>query len=344
MNEVTVTLVNNSGPIGDMLLANHFNPASLRPYIDKNGRSYIANAAGGDPIPVTNATLLKDEWIQIDRAVTTAARQRLVLSQLFRSKGMTYNLPNAMRKTLLQYQNRGNVSAATMSMDALAKGTNDAPPFDITTLPLPIVHKDFFFTARELEVSRNEGVPLDVSTAEESARMVAEYIEQMIVGTSSYAYGGGTIYGLINFPSRNTLNITDWTASAKTMEGMLTDVLNMKQGLINDRFFGPYILILPSNWEYLLDKDYKSYSEATLRERIMRIGGISDVVVADFMTASNAVMIQATNSVFDLIDGFLPMTLQWQPEPMLYRFKVMAIQVPRCRADYNGRCGIIHAV
>jgi hypothetical protein len=83
----------------------------------------------------------------------------------------------------------------------------------------------------------------------------------------------------------------------------------------------------------------------TLRERLMKVGDITDVRRLDFLPASTnpftMVMVQMTPDVAQAINGMDITTVQWESVGgMRLNFKVMAIQVARLRSDFNGRCGI----
>lgn len=345
MENAQIDIIRNGNNVADVLLKHGFHVNNLRPFVDPvSGGCYVLNKAGV-AVPVTNATLLKDEWIQLDRAVVQAAKSRMTAVADLQARGLTYNLPNAMGKTVMQYQNASDISDATISMEGINKSMADRPMYDITNLPLPIIHKDFYYTAREIEASRNEGTPIDVSTAELAARKVAEAAEKLVLGTyGTYAFAGGNIYGYENFPNATARTVTDWTASAKTGEQIFTDVLNMKQDSKDDLHYGPWVLYVSSNWEKPLEEDYKSAVSGSVRKRLMEIDGLLDIRVADYMTASKAVLVQQTADTAQLVVGFNPTTIQWQTEGgMMYNFKVMAILVPRIRSDYNDTSGIVVA-
>lgn len=346
-NDVKVDIIQNGGSlIADTLIQNGMDLNAWRPFIDpeNNNGKFITNA-NGDAVPVTNATLLKDEWIYLDTAVQKAAQDRLRLVADLQARGLTFNLPNAMGKTIMQYQNQSDISDAQVNMDGISKSDADRPEFDLTSLPLPIIHKDFYYTLRELTESRNSGMPLDVSTAELASRKVSEVAEKFLSGTyGSYVYGGGTIYGYQNFPSRITTTVDSWADSSSSGEDKVNDVMAMKTLSRNAKHYGPWVLYVSSNYERYLEEDYKAQSDITVRERIMKLEGIQDIVVADYLSDNTLVLVQVSNDVVQEVVGFNPTTIQWQTEGGLkYNFKVMAILVPRLRADYNGNTGIVHA-
>ena len=352
--KVQVDLLQGGGNIADVLLANHFSSNALRPVVGEDGKFYINNESGDGVLPVTNATLRKDEWIHLDTVVTQVARERLDFVQDLISMGLTFNLPNAMGHTVLQYQNQSDVSDATVSMDGINKGDADRPAYDLTSMPIPIIHKDFYFSAREIATSRNSGTPLDTSMAELCSRKVSETAEKLHLGTyGTYKFGGGNVYGLRNFPNRITTTYSDWTATSKTAEQRFDDILTFLNTMRNNYQYGPYGIYVGGNLEQYLDEDYKANSDLTLRERILKIGldkgnntpgKIRFVKALDYLSDDDIFVVRLASDVMQTVQGMDTTTLQWQTNGgMLYNFKVMAILVPRMRSDYNDKCGILHA-
>ncbi len=214
-------------------------------------------------------------------------------------------------------------------------------------------------------------------------RRVAELVEAQTIGTrNGIGYGGtgpyGTsglaygrtsaVYGYTNFPQRVTkTNLTAPTGS--NPEVTITEILSMRQTMLNLKFGGPFVLYHSNDWDQYLDGDYArlggSNANMTLRDRIRRIEGIQDVRRLDLLFASavsastgaafptqvdntlkpfTLIMVQMTPDVAQAINGLSLTTIQWEEKGGLeLRFKVMCIWVPRLRADYYGNTGILHA-
>lgn len=345
--DTMIDLISNGraqGSVAQKLLACNMDVGMLRPYIAKDGHAYVS--INGQAVPVANATLRYDEWKEYDKAVVKAYQDRLIGIADLTSRGLTYNIPNGMGKTVLQYEKQGDVSAATLSMDGLTKGQNDLPEYDLAYLPLPIIHADFQIPLRLLQESRNGNMPLDTATAELKARKVAEKAEDMLFnGASTYSFGGGIIYGYTDFPSRNlyTLSVA-WDASAATGATILADVLGMKQALIADKCYGPYVIYVPTAYETALDDDFKAESDLTIKQRILQVTGIQDIKVADHLTDGSVLMVQMTSDVVRVVNGLGVTPVDWEEQGgMVIKKKIMTIQVPQLRADANGNCGIVHA-
>ena len=291
----------------------------------------------------TNDTLLYDEWKAFDDVVLPAAQERLIGVGDLQSRGLTYTIPNGMGKTALMYQDASGIEDAEINMDGITKAQRDRPEYDAIYLPLPIIHCDFWFSAREIQVSRSGGMPLDTTMAGLSARQVAEKVEEILfIGAGAYTFGGGTIRGYMDAPQRNTGSMTvDWATA--TGAQIITDVRAMKQASIDALHYGPWILYIPTAYETALDEDFKAASDKTIRQRILEISGIEAVKVADKLTAANVLLVQMTSDVVRIVDGLPITTVQWDSEGgMKVNFKVMTILVPQIRNDQNNNSGVTH--
>lgn len=336
------------GSVATTLLNNGFDVGALRPWIGKDGRSYVACNKGGKmvamPTPIANATLRKDEWKILDEAIVMAAKERLRVVADLRASGNVFTIPNGMGKTVLETETVSDLTPATISMDPAREGENDRPEYDLTNLPLPVIHKDFFFSARQVATSRNMGASIDATSGQLAARRVAEEAEKLVLGTgSSFSYGGGTIYGYTNFPSRITRTISAPTGSNQATT--VQNVLAMRQDSEDAKHYGPWVLYNSPAWDQYLDDDYSSQKgDNTLRQRLRAINGISDVRTADYLGSGfQLILVQQTSDVARLVMGMDITTVQWETHGgMRLNFKVMAIMVPQLRADFHGNTGIVH--
>lgn len=342
-------LSNVFGDSGDKVLMNNGDPSILRPFVGKDGRSYVTvNENGQRKVVLTNtpATLSRDAWIQFDNAIIRALRDRLKAYTDLRAAGLTYNLPNGMAHTMLQYQTLGDITSATISMDPIRRSERDRPEIDVVNLPLPIVHKDFDFSAREILASRQGQMALDTTTAEMAARKVGEEIEKMLVGTvTPFTYGGASVYGYITFPYRSTkTNMTIPTGSNGTT--VVNDFLALRQLLMDNNHPGPYMVYVNTQWAQYLDNDFSTAKgDQTLRQRLLAVEGIQGIRTLDYLpnTRWHVLMVEMSTETVRAINGMEVQTVQWESGGgMMKHFKVMAMQVPQLRADTAGNSGIAH--
>lgn len=327
---------------------------SMRPFIGKDGKFYVNIYKGGkksDPKSygkklVTNATLRYDEWRTLDEAVLRAGMQRLVGFEDLRRNGLVYNLNNAMGTTVLTYERLSEAMEADVNINPVKKTGGDAVDFETVHLPIPVTHSDFIINERLLQESRNRGESLDTLNAEAASRKVAEKLEDMLFGsTSPIEYGNGVAYTYLTEPNINTVTLTEnWDASGKTPAEILADVKAMKQASINDRHYGPWMLYIPTAYETVLDDDYSTSgnSNMTVRQRILLLEGIQGISVVDRLAANTVLLVQMTRDVVDLVDGMPIQTVEWTTEGgFVNNYKVMTIQIPRVKSDYNDRSGIV---
>lgn len=289
-----------------------------------------------------NATLTYDAWKKIDTAVLKEYQIRLQGIADLQAKGLTFQT-DGLSQTVLQYQDESDITDAELNMDGVNKTDRDRPEYDTNFLPLPIISKDFSFSAREIAASRQNGNGLDVRMAEKAARKVAEKAEEMLFqGASSYTAGGGTIRGYEDHPNRNTGSVTAaW--STTTGANILTDTIAMKNAAIADRKYGDWTLYVSNNIEGNLDQNFTTNYPVTIRQRILQVAGITDVKVIDKMTADAVLLVSMQSDVVRLVQGMPITTLEWSTDGgMMVHFKVMTILVPQIFADQSDRSGIIH--
>jgi uncharacterized linocin/CFP29 family protein len=339
------------GDVASRLMQVNFDAGALRPFRDL-GKDWVTltdinGKAHTIPLEVNDdSTLRYEEWKLIDDAVMAAARPRLKIVQDLRADGLVYRLPNGMGHTALLTQKASDVDGAVLSMDGLRESPNDRQVFDTDLLPLPLMHKDFNFSLRQIQTSRNNGIPFDTSMLEKCARKVAELAEELVLGVSTsdqYKFAGGTIYGVTDFPHRITYDLTLPTDTGWTGETLIHEVLAMKQAAFNQYQYGPYRLYFSPNWGEYLERDYKDDSQKSVRSRLLEIEGITDARTLEYLTGYQILLVQMTSDVIRIIEGLDITTVQWDTKGgMQKNFKVIAMIVPQLRADYNNRTGLVH--
>ena len=370
------------GEVGQSLANFRFDPGYLRPYIDSKGVRCVTINSGqtrldeknriipvykkvplqtlmarGIHHPAWNATTLRrDEWIEMDRVVVQAARQRLrAYSDL--EAAASYGGFNGMAKMTLEYEASSDPGEALVDMDGISPDRTDSPLFKTRSIPLPITHAGFWFSQRRLSQARAGGSPLDTTMAEAAGRRVAEMIEKTTIGVqtgiafgtnSNIHEGTSQVYGYTNMPYRITK--TDLTApTGNNPEAVKQDVIEMRELAYAAGFYGPFMLYHTPAYDAFFDDDYfrtgGTSANTTTRQRLKDIDGIQDVRRLDFWTGATyqMVLVQLTSDVVRAINGMDLTTVQWEEQGgMRVMFRVMAIKVPQIRFDYNGNAGIVH--
>jgi uncharacterized linocin/CFP29 family protein len=348
------------GDVADRLMQLGFNAQTLRPYLSDCGNYTCIDVHNGKFHPETGlavyepriignatATLRKDAWKHLDEAVIKVAKPRLKAVADVRGSGLTYAIPNGLGTTVLETETQSDIGPASVSMDGLRKNENDRPVWELGFLPLPIVHKDFSFSARQIATAARSGSPLDTTSAELAARRVAEETEKMLLGTSTvaaaYSFGGGKVYGFTDFPDRLLKTITAPTSTGWVSKTLLDEIQGMIEQARVKFQYGPFTLYVSGAWSQYLGADYVTNYPKTLRERIMSLEEISSIVTVDYLNAFDIVLVQKTSDVVRLVMGMDITTVMWESQGgMQKNFKIMSIIVPQLRSDQNGSTGIVH--
>jgi hypothetical protein len=358
-----------SGSSLQRLLDSGMNPAVLRPWreIDKRtgqptGRNWITvNRMNADGTPMLNkegkqlrqniitnapATLRLQDWMRIDYDVRMAAKPVLNFWNLLQER-VPYEVPNGMATIAIQHAVATGDASSTISMDPIRKGERSRPTLDTALIPLPVIHSDGSFSAREIAVSRGYNgqgaLPLDTTSFVLGARKNAENLEQLALGvSSSYSYAGGTVYGVGNHPSRSTKALTLPTAGGWTPLTLLTELLAAVQTLKDHFYYGPYVAIYSPAWNPVFAKDWSTYYSQSVRQRLAEgLPEISEWVQSQWLTGYRIILIQLTPDVVQAVQGMAPTTVQWEEQGGFEQcFKQLMIRIPRVRADANGFTGI----
>ena len=293
----------------------------------------------------TLGTLRKDEWVAFDTALIEAATVRLRGVADLINQGLTMQIANSMGKTVLEYEKVSDMDPASVSLDGMVRTENDRVEFGLSSLPLPITHKDFFLNLRTLSASRTRGEALDTTQIRIAGRKIAEMQEQMLF-IGSKTFGGFPIYGYTTHPDRNTVSFGTngaWSATAKTGANILDDVFTMIDLSNAARMYGPWVIYISRNSSTKIEDDFKANSDLSIRARVLEVDGIQSIRVADFLPDDNVLMVQMTRDVVTLVQGEPLQTVQWDIEGGFgINFKAFQIQVPLIRSDIDGRSGIIH--
>ncbi len=341
-----------------ILMENDFDPDALRPWVSpKNGQVYITRTINGKRRNIRQfaanamSPLRKGDFEHLDSAIMRVARPEMNIINDLRGAGLTYSIPDGMAKGMLQYERITDINGATISMDGVRRGQSDRPLYDLVNMPLPIIHKDFDLPARQVMASRTgSGVALDTVTAEESTVRVIETAEMLALGVlPSYTYGGGTIYGMTNFPNRITSTITAPTTGGWTPATTVTEVNGMVQLACTAFHRGPYRLYYSLPFKQYMNQDYiitggANVATQTLRERLLKIDGIMDVKLADFLhTGFTLILVEQKAGTIRIVTAMDLTVVQWESAAnMMLHFKIMCIILPQLRCDTNGNCGLVH--
>lgn len=310
-----------------------------RAFVGNDRIGQITTARG----TVVNSLLRKDEWERLDQAVVRAAVPRLNAVSHLVERGLTLGLN--IGTIISEWNESSEFTAANVSITGQSRGEADAVEFDLAAVPVPVIFKEYSIPMRMLMAARNAGNALDTTAAFNAGQVVAEKLEDMLLNGNALTFNGRAIYGYTTHPSRNTDTATNYGGGDfGTSDNGRKTVLGMKNAANADRFYGPFIVyVYTTQYNQLLQR-YTDGSGQTELDAILAIPTIEAVYPSDWLDDGEVVMVQVTPNVVDIAIAQTVTNMEWADgNGMTGNFRVQTIAVPRVKADYNARCGIVHA-
>jgi hypothetical protein len=346
---------NTPSGVKQMLFKFDGDPGCLRPWAH-DGKTYVSvyNHQLGKKVNVkisnSPSSMTYEQWKEFDNKLVTAVTAKLVMWQALTGKGLTYKLNSGMAHTILFSQKMGNLGPASISMDALDEDQKERPSFDNESLPLPIMHKSFSYSLRQLLMAKAGplSVPLDETSKNQSARAIAEYLEALTAGKApTFTFAGLSIYGSTTHPSRITKTFTAPNATGWTPQTLLAEFMDARQALYDIGETGPYLAFFAPAWDQYLDDDWSALKgDGTIRERLQKLAGFTGdaFITAPVLTGFEINIVAQKDPPFRGVTGLELQAVQWSDQGGLAEnWKMLAMKVPSWRADANGNMGVVHA-
>lgn len=316
---------------------------------DREFRTYQMSRGSGLR---TLAPLPEKAHVIIDKAVVDVGLQRLSLAAYIMAQpGLTYNLSDPLSVTQLEWYTRNRTGAAQRTMNPSSRTENKLPVMLPFRLPIYLTLDGFQLDIRTLKVSERVGMALDVTEVGSCTRSVNEGIEDATVNGATTLDGqvlqdaGYTAPGILNATNANAQNLTlaAWsTAPVGSTVFAETELMIGKEQ--TDLKFGPYVMVVGTAIGNALDSDYNSTNNAqglTIRERLLKIPTLKDIIVADMMPANKVALIQMTPDVIQMVVGQQPTVIPWTSlDGFTFHNLVMAIMIPWVKSDASGNSGI----
>jgi uncharacterized linocin/CFP29 family protein len=300
----------------------------------------------GNPSDLTvNSTLTHEAHKAFDNKLLEIFRDRMVGIGDLKSHGLVERFD--FGTVLAYYQRIGDTTAASISMDGLAKGQDDSLTYDMVGVPIPVITKDWTLPARQLASSRLSGHPLDTTQMAMSARIVMDYIENMLFnGVPNFVVDNSRIYGYTTHPDRKTVTLsgTGWGSAAG--RDILGDTKNMIELLNGDNIYGPLTMYVAKDIWVELQMDYSANKgDKTFKQRIEDFADIQEVKVADSLNDGNVILVKLSSEVVSLYVCRDIINMQWSADdPLSTNFKVMGAMAPCIKSTKIRQCGVCHAI
>lgn len=288
---------------------------------------------------VQNALLSEDDWRVLTDEVIAVQRQRLLAVDHLRSRGLVYPVQNlgVMR---IDWQKMSDLQPAEVTMGLRANESRDQGDLERDSVPLPIIHKTFFFDFRDLLASRNGGrVPLDVTHAAIASRLIAEKMENILVqGDANFVFEGATLYGYQSHTGR--INVTG--ADFGTTTNIELTFRNLIETASTNNHYGPFgVYLHPTQFSQM--KQIYQAGDSTITMDIIRRQHpeIEFIEESKDITAGTGIAVELDRMTVDLAIGAEPTMIQWEdPGGAGVYMRLFASVAPRIKVDREGQTGL----
>jgi len=307
----------------------------------------LEETQGARPIEGNAIAIPLDAWRRIDSRVQTIARTRL---QVFNRLAAASQTPVDIADLVNYYPQVSDSGDVTVTMDGRNDGKADQAITKFVGTPVPLFTNATRFGWRQMAVLRKGGGQIDTASFANAQRKIADKMEDMALnGLSSVNVGGDTIYGLRNFPQRNTF-IHGFTLATATGAQWVTAMKQAIAAAMGDNQYGRITLFINQGDYTAADTtDYvngSNVTQGTILQRLMTIGQIKEIVPAA------SVPVNEILGVVDLEAGewgsiLTAMPLTSRPKTRLepeddYVFGNIAAAAPQFRSDYIGQSPFLH--
>lgn len=287
----------------------------------------------------TNALLRHEEWKVIDAALLDVVRTQLVVVQDLINYGLVHPL-GGLGSTETSYERLYDMDEAQIDMDASTPGSEDRVAFDMITVPVPIIHKDFRINIRQLTSSRTRGDALDTTQVRIATRKVRDYLEGMVMNGDNLVFGTNPIYGYTTHPARITGSATGDFGTIANIHPTFVAMVNALEAV---GFIGPFLFYVARTQYGEMRARYTDGSGESALEAALAIPGVDDIKPADTLAAGSLVAVNMMMETVDLAVGQDITPIQWDTMGgLIAHYKVMTAMVPRIKADSNSVCGVCH--
>ena len=261
------------------------------------------------------APLQTDEWAAVDQTVVRTAQSMLVGRRFLSLVGPFGPGVEALPNDVLATSGGGQI-------DLL--GDQAGEPLSIASrrfLPLQLLYTDFWIHWRDLESSRQLGVPLDVGRVAAAAAATAQSEDRLIFdGEPSL-----DLPGLRTVAGRQTLPMGDWGSMGRAF----ADVVEGTRALIQAGFTGPYALAVSPRLYADLNRlfDGTGVLELEQVEKLARRGVFPTAVLPE----PSAVLVDSGAQNLDLAIGLDLSTGFLESSNLNHLFRVIESLVLRIR-------------
>ena len=261
------------------------------------------------------APLAPDEWAALDQTVVRTAQSVLVARRFINLVGPFGPGIEALPNDFLGGGGRGVV-------DLLGNEEGESLRIERRRfLALPLLYKDFWVHWRDLEASRQLGVPLDVGKAAAAAAATAQAEDRLVFDGEPAL----DLPGLRTIEGRQSLPMSDWGSMGRAFG----DVVEGVRVLTQAGFTGPYALAVSPRLYADLNRifDDSGVLELEQVEKLARRGVYPTAVLPE----PSALLVDSGAQNLDLAVGLDLSTAYLESSNMNHLFRVVESLVLRIR-------------
>jgi uncharacterized linocin/CFP29 family protein len=261
------------------------------------------------------APLSLDQWAALDQTVIGTAQSMLVGRRFIKLVGPLGPGVEALPNDTVTGTSSGQI-------DLLGNQADEAIGIQRRRfLPLPLLYKDFWVHWRDLESSRQLGVPLDIGKAAAAAAATAQAEDRLVFdGEPSL-----DLPGLRNADGRQTLPMSDWSSMGRAF----ADIVEGVRVLTQAGFTGPYALAVSPRLYAELNRIFDNTGVLELEqvEKLARRGVYPTAVLPE----PSALLIDSGGQNLDLAVGLDLSVAYVESDNLNHRFRVVESLVLRIR-------------
>jgi uncharacterized linocin/CFP29 family protein len=255
------------------------------------------------------------EWAAVDQTVVRSAQSVLVGRRFISLVGPFGPGIEALPNDVLAGGGSGRI-------DLLGDDEGEALRIESRRfLPLPLLYKDFWLHWRDLESSRQLGVPLDVGKAAAAAVATAQAEDRLVFDGEP----GLGLPGLRSVAGRQSLPMSDWNSMGRAFG----DVVDGVRVLTQAGFTGPYALAVSPRMYADLNRifDDSGVLELEQVEKLARRGVYPTAVLPE----PGALLIDSGAQNLDLAVGLDLSTAYVESNNLNHRLRTLESLVLRIR-------------
>lgn len=289
------------------------------------------------PIPL-------DAWRRIDSRAVQIMRDELVIFNRLAAASQT---PVGVGDLVSFYPQVSDSGEVHVSMDGRSEGKADQALVKYAGTPIPIIDSYARFGWRQMEVIRKGPTAIDTVTVANHQRKVSEKLEDMVLnGLANIVVQGNPIYGLRNFPGRNT-DVHGFDLNGATGANWLAALSKLLVKAVGDNAYGKVTVFLNySDWLFASINEFVAGYPKTILQRLREVEQVAEIVPATRIPANEMIGIAGLSSGnWGTILSAMPLTTRpkarHNPEDD-YTIGVIAMAAPQFQTDYNGNSTLVH--